>query len=176
MGINLLRFSYWLGHKQIPYTAIISGERNSASFHLASREHFQSAYYKISNKTEALEHVCHTQGLKPEEIAFVFDDILDISMARKCGLRILVNRPGASLFHRYIIQNKLADYMTGSFSGHCAVRESCELIMGFRNNFDQALEERSAFSAEYRKYLEARNDTPTRFFTRKDQHIVEERP
>jgi 3-deoxy-D-manno-octulosonate 8-phosphate phosphatase (KDO 8-P phosphatase) len=176
MGVNLLRFSYWLAHKQIPYTAIISGERNSASFHLATREHFQSAYFKISNKTEALEHVCRTQGLKPEEIAFVFDDILDVSMARKCGLRILVNRPGASLFRNYIIQNKLADYMTGNFSGACPVRESCELIMGFQGIFDQALEERSAFSAEYRKYLQARTDTPTLFFTRKDEQMVETKP
>jgi 3-deoxy-D-manno-octulosonate 8-phosphate phosphatase (KDO 8-P phosphatase) len=176
MGLNLLRFSYWLDHGQIPCTAIISGERNSASFHLAKREHFHSAYFKISNKTDALDHLCRNQGLKPEEIAFVFDDILDISMAAKCGLRILVNRPGASLFHKYIIKHKLADYITGSFSGHYAVRETCELLMGFREIFDRALEERSAFSVNYKAYLEARNEISTFFFSRADEQIIEQNP
>ncbi len=176
MGINMLRFSYWLQHGQVPYTAIISGEHNKASFHLATREHFQSAYYKIANKTDALEHLCKTRALKAEEIAFVFDDILDVSMARKCGIRILVNRPGPSLFQKYIADHKLADYVTAAHSGRYAVRECCELIMGFQNSFETAIEERSAFSAKYTRYLRARNEMPTDFFTREGDQIVTKKP
>ena len=38
MGTNLLRFSYYLNHKELPITAIISGEKNSAAFTFVDRD------------------------------------------------------------------------------------------------------------------------------------------
>jgi 3-deoxy-D-manno-octulosonate 8-phosphate phosphatase (KDO 8-P phosphatase) len=176
MGINLLRFSHWLLHGELPLTAIISGERNNSSFHLSTREHFDSCYFKIPHKTEALNHLCASNNLKPNEVAFVFDDVLDLSMSKMCGFRILINRPGASLFRNYVVSQNLADYITGNLSGHYAIREGCELIMGLRGNCEKAMEERIAFSTEYQLYLKQRNEKETAFFTRQGDQIVSEKP
>ncbi|MFI5151350.1 MAG: phosphatase [Bacteroidia bacterium] len=176
MGLNLLRFSHWLHKGSLPEVAIISGEKNSSSFLLAKREHLDSCYYKINNKADALAHFCATYKVSPLEIAFVYDDILDLPLAQTCGLRFLIRRQGASLFQNYINHHQLADYTTGSFSGQYAVRECCELMMGMTGSFELALEERIRFSSKYTEYLRLREARNTGFFTRKENHIIQEDP
>ncbi|HXU28110.1 MAG TPA: phosphatase, partial [Bacteroidia bacterium] len=70
MGTNLLRFSYYLKHKQLPQTAVISGEKNDSAFFFAQREHFGASYFKIANKKWALDHLCSIYGIKPHEICY----------------------------------------------------------------------------------------------------------
>jgi 3-deoxy-D-manno-octulosonate 8-phosphate phosphatase (KDO 8-P phosphatase) len=176
MGVNLLRFSHWLLTGQLPVTVIISGERNDSSFHLASREHFESCYYKVSHKTDALKHLCSEHNLRPEEIAFIFDDVLDLSMAKVCGLRFLVNRPGPSLFRNYVLANNLTDYVSSNYSGNYPVREITEVISALRGNLEIALEQRIDFSTPYQEYLLRRNSLETHFFTRNNGIITEENP
>jgi len=176
MGTNMLRFSYWLQHHKLPFTAIISGERNKASFTFSSREHFTSCYYKVMHKVEALDHFCKEHHLKHDEVAYVFDDVLDISIARSCGLRILVNRKNSPLFTEYIKTYNFADYITGAGSGEFAVRETCELMMGLNGMHDEAISRRSANADVYREYIEARNQVKTLFFTRPADSIIEQNP
>jgi 3-deoxy-D-manno-octulosonate 8-phosphate phosphatase (KDO 8-P phosphatase) len=176
MGINMLRFSHWLRKKHQPVTSIISGEKNSSSFQLGSREHFTSCYYKIANKTDAFEHFCAANKLKPGEIAFIFDDILDLSIAEKCGLRILINRPGVSMVKNYVIEKHLADYITSATSGHYALRETCEMIIGLTGNWNTVLDERVRFSPVYQTYLQQRNEIETTYYSRINQQIEEANP
>ena len=77
MGVNLLRFSYFLNYNQLPITAIISGENNKAAFLFCTREKLHASYSKCANKLIASNHLCETFNLKPHEICFVFDDVLD---------------------------------------------------------------------------------------------------
>ena len=77
MGTNLLRFSYYLNHKTIPITAIISGEKNSAAFTFIDRERFHASYSKFANKLAATKHLCEMHNIQPDELCFVFDDVLD---------------------------------------------------------------------------------------------------
>ncbi len=176
MGLNMLRFAHWLKKGQLPPVAIISGEQNSASFLLGTREHLDACYYKINHKTDALTHFCSAHKLNPLEIAFVYDDILDIPLAQKCGLRFLIRRPGNSLFSNYIHSHQLADYSTGAISGGYPVRECCEMMMGMNGSFELALEERVRFSPQYKEYLRLRNSKETSFYTRKDNDIIEQKP
>lgn len=176
MGVNMLRFSSWLETKKIPSAAIISGESNNAAFHFARREHFNSSYSKMMHKIRALDHFCNAHQLKHNEIIYVFDDVLDISIAKECGLRIFVRRKANPLFNEYILKNNLADYMTASESGHFAVRESCELLMGLMNRYDEAIGSRSDFSKEYQKYLEERNKISASFFILASDQIIEKDP
>lgn len=176
MGTNMLRFSSWLQHKQISLTAIISGERNSASFSFATREHFNSSYYKILHKIEALDHFCKLNQLKRDEIAYVFDDVLDISIAKVCGLRILVNRKANPLFSELIRKNNWADYITAAESGNFAVRETCELLMGLTGNYDEAITCRSDYTEDYKQYLGARDKVITTFFMQSTDQIIEKDP
>ncbi len=172
MGINMLRFSFWLQHGQLAHTSIISGERNSASFSLSAREHYNSCYYRIGNKIEALDHFCKEHGFKHEEIAYVYDDVLDISIAKVCGVRVLVNRKSNPLFVEYLKKNNLADYITGAESGNFAVRETCELFMGLNGIYDETISKRSSNSEVYQNYLENRNRIETAFFTKDGNAII----
>jgi 3-deoxy-D-manno-octulosonate 8-phosphate phosphatase (KDO 8-P phosphatase) len=176
MGTNLLRFSHWLQYKQLPFTAVISGERNAAAFWFSNREHFSTNYYKVANKIEALDHFCKLHSLKHEEIAYVWDDVLDLSIAQVAGVSIAVGRKAAALFMKHVKENKLADYITGSHSGNFAVREACELIMGLRGVYDETISKRSAYGHIYREYADARNKVVTEFFTKGEKHIIAQDP
>ena len=165
MGTNMLRFSFFLEHKKLPITAVISGENNKAAFTFTTRECFNANYFKVANKTDATKHLCETHGILPAEIAYVFDDVLDLSIAKECGLRIFIQRKSNPLFNEYIIKNKLADYITYSESGHFAVRESCELLMGVYNLYDEAITQRINYSENYARYIELRRATKTKYHT-----------
>src|SRR5688572_25871143 len=56
MGTNLLRFSRWMNKKIMPFTAIMSGEKNQLSFQFTQREHFHQTYFKVTDKKHAFEH------------------------------------------------------------------------------------------------------------------------
>lgn len=172
MGTNMLRFSYYLKNNELPYTAIISGERNEMAFYFSEREHFNSCYYKVANKTIAINHFCSEYGLKTSEVCYVFDDVLDISLAAVCGLRILIKRKANPLFNDYLIRNKFVDYITAEMSGGFAVRESSEVLMGLNQNFDRCMDERKDFSPIYQEYLSKRQSTPVNFFTAQADSII----
>ena len=94
MGTNLLRFSRWLDRGELPIVAVMSGERNTLSFQLTTREHFHQGYFRVKNKMQAFRHFASLHNLNPKEIAFVFDDVLDLALAEEAGLRIMVQHPG----------------------------------------------------------------------------------
>lgn len=158
MGTNMLRFGYWLANnKELPIVSIITGERNSSSIYLAEREHFNHIYFNFKNKAVAFEHLLKTYNLKPEEVAFCFDDILDFSITKQCGLRFMVGREGSPLFKKYGIKKGYVDYISGQQGGNFAIREISELILGLLNQYDHALDERIAFGVHYSEYLKQRN-------------------
>ncbi len=173
MGTNLLRFNYYQRNHQVPITAIISGENNSAAYALAKREHFQSIYYGIKYKALALQHLCMTQNLKPEEVAFFFDDVLDLSMAAKCGLRIMVSRACNPLLLDFAKERNLVDYITAA-EGHAhAVREGAELLMGLSEIYNYTIEARMNYTEEYIHYLHKRNLPTTVCYTTQASAIIE---
>ena len=173
MGTNLLRFSFFLKHNQLPITAIISGENNKAAFTFTSRECFNANYFKVANKTDATKHLCETFGILPKEIAYVFDDVLDLSVAKQCGLRIFIPRKANPLFNEYVVKNKLADYITSAESGNFAVRESSEVLMSCYGLFDEAITQRVNYSDEYTNYITQRRAVKTKYFTITEGKITE---
>jgi len=176
MGTNLLRFNHFQRTGRVPITAIISGENNSAAFSLAKREHFQAVYYGIKYKALALQHICMTLQVKPDEVAFIFDDVLDFSMAEKCGLRIMVNRVCNPLLLDFAVENNMVDYITYADGSKHAVRESSELLLGLSGIYKQTLAARMNFTDEYLLYLQTRNQAPTVCYTTQASSIVEKQP
>lgn len=166
MGSNLLRFSYFLNNKELPITAIISGENNKSAFTLVNRERFDLSYSKSANKLIATQHLCETYNLQISEICFVFDDVLDLSLAELCGVRIFIPRNANPLLNQYVIKHKLADYIAGSQCGQYSVREACELLIGLNGNYDEVITQRKQFSEAYSSYLELRKKIePTYYYT-----------
>ncbi|MGQ0740138.1 MAG: phosphatase [Bacteroidota bacterium] len=165
MGANLLRFSHYLRTKANPVFAVISGERNEAAFTLARRESFHAVYFKIKQKADALHHLAASQGLKKGEIAFVFDDVLDLSAAKLAGLRIMVPHASAPGLTDFSVRNSLVDYISFADGHQHAVREAAELMICLSGNYDATIQNRMDFSAGYREYLAQRNATSTSFYT-----------
>lgn len=173
MGTNLLRFTFFLKQKELPITAIISGENNKAAFTFTNRECFNANYFKVANKTDATKHLCENFGILPSEIAYVFDDVLDLSVAKECGLRIFISRKANPMLNEYVVKNKLADYITAAESGNFAVRESCEMLMSCYGLFDEALGERVSYSDKYANYISQRRAVKTKYYTISEGKISE---
>lgn len=165
MGCNLLRFAYFLKHGKPPFSSIISGENNKSAFAFVNRERFHSTYFKIPNKLVATDHLCSAYDLSYHEIAYVFDDVLDLSVAKKCGLRIFIPRLGNPLLNEYVVKNNLADYLTASRSGEAAVRESCELMMEGYHLYEDAIRHRIDFSERYQEFLDLKKGVTPAFYT-----------
>jgi 3-deoxy-D-manno-octulosonate 8-phosphate phosphatase (KDO 8-P phosphatase) len=161
MGINLLRFDYWLRNKKIPLIFIITGLKNNSAIEFSKREHFDGIFLNFKNKEEALESICNNYKIVSNEIAYVFDDVLDIAVAKLSGLSFLVGRDSNPLFTDYIKQNSICNYISAFSGGNYAVREICELITGLSGDYNQAIELRIQFKGEYEQFLSLRNAITT---------------
>lgn len=173
MGTNLLRYSFYHKNNLHPITAIISGEKNADAFYFCERECFNYSFFKVGNKIKALEFICEKENIKPHEITYFFDDVLDLSIAAVCGLRILIHRKSNPLFTNYCINNNLVDYLTGSEGGKYGIREATELLIGLNNNFDQVMLNRINSTQNYISYIESRKAIKTHFYTIKEKVIQE---
>jgi 3-deoxy-D-manno-octulosonate 8-phosphate phosphatase (KDO 8-P phosphatase) len=161
MGLNMLRFGYWLiNNQQIPLTAIITGADNPSAIRLAERDHLQTVFSGFINKIDAINNLCKTFNLDYSNIAFFFDDILDLSAAKVCGLRFNIRR-NIPAFSSYIRKKNLCDYITANLSGNYAVREVCELLLSLMDCYDQTLDSRIEFNPTYTTFLAQRNAIKT---------------
>lgn len=157
MGLNILRFGYTLFSGNLLISGIISGENNPSTEKFVNREHLNFKCLGFKNKIEGLTEVMKEFSLKPQEIAFVFDDILDLTVAEKCGLRFQIHRKSAPMFSDYVKDNHLADYVTFSSGEEFAVREVAELLLAALDVYPEAVKSRMDFDEKYSKYITERN-------------------
>ncbi len=172
MGVNLMRFSFFLTNKQLPATALITGENNQLAFSFAKRESFHNVYYKAANKEKALMHFCSQHRISPADVLFVFDDVLDFSVAKLCGARFMIGRAASLLLSEYAAENRLVDYITKNSGNNHGVREVSELVMSMGNNFDVAVDHRMKFSEAYKDYITLRNSIAPQFYSAKDNLVT----
>jgi 3-deoxy-D-manno-octulosonate 8-phosphate phosphatase (KDO 8-P phosphatase) len=161
MGLNMLRFSYWLLHNELPIIAIITGENNLTALDFAKREHLNAVYLNAKNKKEYLSKLEQNFSISPNQIAFVFDDILDLSLAEHCGLSFCSKRHASPLFNQFIADHNFCSYISGHEGGQHAVREITELLIGIYGNYDECVSKRMEFTGDYKKYLGLRNAIST---------------
>ncbi|GAB3947044.1 hypothetical protein GCM10028805_18570 [Spirosoma harenae] len=165
MGTNLLRFGLWLQHKgQLPIAAVITGVDNALAETLVQREHFHAYYAQAKHKIDVLHHLLDQHQLQPDEVAFFFDDALDLSVAEKAGVRIMIRRKANPLFMNYVINNGLTDYITANQSGQFAVREATELLLGLLGQFETVMNERLRYKPLYDQYYQQRQAIESTFW------------
>lgn len=162
MGINLLRFSFWLRNGSLLHSFIITGMNNQAAIGFARREHFDGIFMNQKNKMLALNAICGSLKIKPDQAAFIFDDIIDLAVAKECGLSFFVNRKCNPLLSAYVSENRIASYITAHSGNNNAIREICELLIGLNGNYNASVDMRSRYSDEYHEYFETRNKIETR--------------
>jgi 3-deoxy-D-manno-octulosonate 8-phosphate phosphatase (KDO 8-P phosphatase) len=176
MGANLLRFSHFLKNKNMAVTAVLSGEKNDTAFYFSEREGFDYSFYKVPHKMEALKYLCKKEDLTAENIAYFFDDVLDIPLAEVCGVRIMVNQKINPLFLNYCKRNNLIDYLTASQGGQFAVREATELLIGLNGNYEEVISGRKNNSPDYQSYLALRRKIKPDFYSLSQKKIEKTDP
>lgn len=174
MGVNMMRFSYYLLNHELPVTIILTGENNKLAISFAKRENFHTVFYKTPDKEKALIFLCEQYNITSEEVLFVFDDVLDLAVAELAGARFMIGRSDNTLLRKFAIDNNLVDYITINNGRDHAVREVSELVMMSQNNFNETIENRMHFSNAYTTYLQLRNTISTQFFITKNSQIIED--
>lgn len=161
MGTNLLRYGLWRAYGAIPVSAIMTGENNPSAVHLASRECFTTVFTGTKNKGKAFKLFCEQNHCSPEQVLFFADDVLDLEVARQCGIRIIIGRKSGVMFKQWVRDNHLADYITACDGGNHGLREAAEMILSLSGWFGDVISNRMAFSENYQQYLIDRKNTET---------------
>lgn len=145
LGTNMLRFGYFLKHRSMPVSAIITGEENPMAIDFARQQNFDAIYVGVKKKQDALDHLLKNKDLQNRQLAYFFDDVLDLPVAQRVGLRFAVKRDCNPLFNRYLVQHEMADYISGNSGSQHAVREFCELLLCLMDQYQDVLEHRSKY-------------------------------
>ncbi len=88
----------------------------------------------IQDKRACFEQVVKQEGLKPEQAAFVGDDVIDLPAMRAAGLAIAVQNARAEV-------KKEAHYVTPHAGGEGALRDAVEFILKAQGKWKKVVEE-----------------------------------
>lgn len=126
-GMGLLYLSY-CGLQ----TGIVSkGASNTLEF-WAKQLGMRYLFYNTSVKHRVLDYLLTKAGIRPEEIAFIGDDLIDVGLLRRVGLPLAVANsvPEAK---------QVALYTSPLHGGHAAVRDIAEQILRIRGQWDRVV-------------------------------------
>ncbi|MGC2170370.1 MAG: HAD family hydrolase [Candidatus Sulfotelmatobacter sp.] len=91
-------------------------------------------YQGVDDKRTCFDAIVRKAGLKPEEAAFVGDDVIDLPAMRAGGLAIAVNNARAEV-------KKEAHYVTPHAGGDGALRDAVEFILKAQGKWKRAVED-----------------------------------
>lgn len=103
-------------------SGIITGRTSNVVLHRAKNLGIARIYQGADDKLHVYERLLAETSLKPEETAYMGDDVVDLPVLRRCGLAITVPDAPTLVARR-------AHYVTQAHAGRGAAREACELIM-----------------------------------------------
>lgn len=113
--------------------AVISG-RNSKTVALRMQSlGISQVYQGHENKRAAFAEILEKLQLKPEQVAHVGDDVLDLPIMTQVGFPVAVQDANFAV-KRYAL------WCTQNPGGQGAVREVCDLIMQVQGHFDNVLQ------------------------------------
>ena len=119
MGVQLLRE---LG---IP-TIILTSENSEIVLRRAEKLQIKNVYINEKEKLSRMIEVCRELDVSMNEVAYIGDDINDLSLLEKVGLSAMPpNSPARHLFS--------PDYLTEKSGGHGAFREFIDQIIEVKN-------------------------------------------
>lgn len=156
MGVNLLRFSFWLRSGKLPIASIITGQHNPFAERYAQRERLHDVFMGYTHKSEAFEVFLKKHALRGDEVAFFFDDVLDLPVAEQCGMRLLMGHASTHLFQQTCVERGLVDIIVPQGGGRHGLREACELMMSLNGNWNEVVEHRMRYTETYQRYLAER--------------------
>lgn len=109
--------------------AIITGRKSRVVERRALELGIKDVYQKAMNKADTYEKMIKKYDLKDEEVAFIGDDINDLTLLRKVGFSIAVADADAHV-------RNIVDYVTEISGGRGAVRETIDIILKAQGKWD----------------------------------------
>jgi 3-deoxy-D-manno-octulosonate 8-phosphate phosphatase (KDO 8-P phosphatase) len=112
--------------------AFISGRAADAVNHRAKDLQVEYVFQDCHDKMPVLEKLLEQQGLSPQHVAVVGDDLPDLPMMRCAGFAAAVSNAVDEV-------KQHADYVATRSGGHGAVREVIEYILKNTGKWDQLM-------------------------------------
>ena len=112
--------------------AIISGRTSEATARRARELGIAHVHQGVEDKTTALRTLCEASGIAAERMAHAGDDIPDLPLFDRVGMRLSVADAHPEVAAR-------ADYVTAAAGGAGAVREICQLILIAKGLWESAI-------------------------------------
>jgi 3-deoxy-D-manno-octulosonate 8-phosphate phosphatase (KDO 8-P phosphatase) len=156
MGVNLLRFALWLRNGHLPKAAVITGQHNPYAERFAQRERLHGVYMGFTNKPEAFDAFLAKHSLQADEVAYFFDDVLDLPVAARCGLRVMIGSPVTAWFAEQAIARGAVDLVTANSGGNNGLREATDAVIALLGNGGDVIDHRVSYTDTYQRYLRER--------------------
>lgn len=103
-------------------TAILTGRQSQVVLHRARNLGITRIIQGSHDKLVSYQAMLAETGLRPEETAYMGDDVVDLPVLRRCGLACTVPDAPPEVLAR-------THYVTRAQAGRGAAREVCEMIM-----------------------------------------------
>lgn len=113
-------------------TGVITGRTSRLLERRAKDLGIQHVYQGCFEKLPVCQRLLTEQRLKPDQVAYIGDDVVDLPILLYVGLAIAVPNAHALVRHH-------AHWTTPSTGGNGAAREVCELILHAQGAYDTAL-------------------------------------
>ncbi len=88
----------------------------------------KNIYLKARNKIPFFEQFCSDNGIKPEEVAFVGDDIPDLGVLKVCGLAVCPSDAVAEV-------KEICDFVSYYSGGKGCIRDLVEQVLKVQNKW-----------------------------------------
>lgn len=113
-------------------TVLVTAKNSGVLVHRAKDMRIAAVYKDIFPKSLVLEIAQKRFKVKIDEICFVGDDLVDLSIMKKCGLAIAVSNACKEI-------KQVAHYVTKKSGGRGAVREIVEILLKSQGKWQKAL-------------------------------------
>lgn len=102
--------------------AILTGRTSAVVEHRARDLKITEVYQGALNKKAVFQQILEKNHLRPEDVAYLGDDIVDIPVLKMVGF-------SAAVGDALDLVKKTVDYVAACPGGHGAVREVCEMLL-----------------------------------------------
>ncbi|MCU0804975.1 MAG: phenylphosphate carboxylase subunit delta [Burkholderiales bacterium] len=112
--------------------AIITSKKSGSVRHRAEELKIKRFHEGVRKKTEPYEQMLAEMGITDAQVAYVGDDLVDLSMMKRVGVPIAVADAVDEV-------REAATYVTIARGGHGAVREAAQMILKAQGKWDAML-------------------------------------
>ena len=123
MAVNILK-------RNGIFTVLITKEKSDIVKKWAKNMNVKKIHEGVVNKEKILPRICKEYRVKPEQIAYIGDDINDIGLMKVVGLSVAP----ADAWKK---TRQTADFVTKATGGNGVLREVTDLILENKNRIDK---------------------------------------